>query len=136
MNFKILLLILSITSTLAADQRRFTMGASASACITTQRMHVGQVAIASNTGSMEPMIHAGDAFLVAAGDFDCLPVGAVVSVWWPDRGLNVGHQILARRVAGNGQVYYITKGCNNDRRDPHVLVRDNFNGVMVKLAFR
>ena len=80
---------------------------------------------------MQPMYKGGETILIMQKDFDKIEVGMVVVVWWEARQLNVIHQVIGKGRAGNGELYYVTKGINNLERDNHVLTKDNFIGYVI-----
>jgi signal peptidase I len=99
------------------------------AALGTPRMKIGDRGILAGTGSMEPKYTRGDLFTVTDKDFHDLMVGDIVVAWWEGKEFNVPHRIIATGWAGNGELYYVTKGDANPYRDAHTLTIKEYIGV-------
>lgn len=92
------------------------------------------------TESMEPQIKAGDLILckhVSQSQATQLTVGTVISFYDPEPTSSavVTHQIIEVQTDEQGNVWYVTKGVNNNIRDRLPVSADNVIGVYTGVRF-
>lgn len=88
------------------------------------------------TESMEPDIKSGDLIICKAIDKEDIEVGLVISFYDPESKSNsvVTHKI-EERVIQDGEVFYRTKGINNNIVDKALVPEDNVIGVYTGTRF-
>lgn len=92
------------------------------------------------TESMYPQIKAGDLILckhVSQSQATQLTVGTVISFYDPEPTSSavVTHQIIEVQTDEQGNVWYVTKGVNNNIRDRLPVSADNVIGVYTGVRF-
>ena len=80
------------------------------------------------TGSMEPVIYAGDVVLVQRNDTEDLKVGDIIQ-------FSSGNDYIFHRIIGiveeHGKILYQTKGDNNSAEDSELVEAGNIKGRMI-----
>lgn len=82
------------------------------------------------TGSMEPVIYAGDVVLVRRNDIENLQVGDVIQ--FSSGNDYVFHRIIAI-VEEDGRLLYQTKGDNNSAEDAELVEAEKIQGRMIEV---
>jgi signal peptidase len=82
------------------------------------------------TGSMEPLIHAGDAVIVRKLTSDNLKVGDIVK--YKSEDIYIFHRIV-KIIEKDNQIYYEMKGDNNTKSDNELVVITDIKGEVIKV---
>ena len=85
------------------------------------------------SGSMEPIIKIRDAIIIKRVEDSDIEVGDVITYKSTDPsfyGIMITHRVI-EIVEENGTVKYMTKGDNNETRDPQLVTKDQVYGEVV-----
>lgn len=85
-------------------------------------------AIATATGSMLPTLRAGDVYPVIPFEFARVRPSMVIVYFWPAKGINVVHRVIAIRATHSGRAL-VCRGDANRERDPLWVTEDEFVGL-------
>ncbi len=92
-----------------------------------QRARLPRLSVPLSSGSMHPLLQAGDTVSLTAADYRSLKVGDLVArMDWPP--WIVLHQII-RNDGTAGMPRWVTKGCNNWNADPGYMWEEKFVGL-------
>ena len=80
------------------------------------------------TGSMEPTINVGDLVIVKESSY---AINDIIS--YKDGNSVVTHRIIDYSTQDNGEIFYTTKGDNNNAEDEFPVSKENVDGKVIKV---
>ncbi len=82
------------------------------------------------TGSMEPKYSVGDVIIIKQTPKEKIKVGDIINYISENEANTITHRVV-NIVEKDGQVYYKTKGDNNNSEDPGLIRYDKVQGVLI-----